>query len=79
MEFSRQEYWSEFSFPTPGDLPYPVIKYTSLMPPTLLLVPPGKPECKQDKISYTTLKQCLALRFKGKNFFFFSIPLQNLN
>ena len=21
MEFSRQEYWNELSFPTPGDLP----------------------------------------------------------
>ena len=21
MEFSRQEYWSEFPFPSPGDLP----------------------------------------------------------
>ena len=23
MEFSRQEYWSELPFPTPGDLPDP--------------------------------------------------------
>ena len=22
MEFSRQEYWSQLPFPTPGDLPY---------------------------------------------------------
>ena len=79
MEFSRQEYWSELSFPPPGDLPYPVIKCTPLMPPALLSVPPGKPECKQDKISYTTLKQCLALRFKEKNFFFSLFLLQNLN
>ena len=26
MEFSRQEYWSELPFPTPGDLPDPGIK-----------------------------------------------------
>ena len=26
MEFSRQEYWSELSFPSPGDLPDPGIK-----------------------------------------------------
>ena len=26
MEFSRQEYWSGFPFPTPGDLLYPGIK-----------------------------------------------------
>ena len=26
MEFSRQEYWSELPFPTPGDRPDPGIK-----------------------------------------------------
>ena len=26
MEFSRQEYWSGFPFPSPGDLPNAVIK-----------------------------------------------------
>ena len=26
MEFSRQEYWSGFPFPSPGDLPNPGIK-----------------------------------------------------
>ena len=26
MGFSKQEYWSEFPFPTPGDLPDPGIK-----------------------------------------------------
>ena len=26
MEFSRQEYWSGLSFPTPGDLPDPGIE-----------------------------------------------------
>ena len=30
MEFSRQEYWSGMSFPTPGGLPYPGIKPMSL-------------------------------------------------
>ena len=29
---SRQEYWSRLSFPSPGDLPDPVIKFGS---PTL--------------------------------------------
>ena len=28
-EFSRQEYWSGFPFPTPGDLPDPGIKVPS--------------------------------------------------
>ena len=30
MEFSRQEYWSGFPFPSPGDLPDPGIKLASL-------------------------------------------------
>ena len=29
MGFSRQEYWSGLSFPSPGDLPHPEIKSTS--------------------------------------------------
>ena len=29
MEFSRQEYWSELSFPSPADLPDPGIKWVS--------------------------------------------------
>ena len=35
MEFSRQEYWSELPFPTPGDLPDPGIQYVSLVSPAL--------------------------------------------
>ena len=35
MEFSKQEYWSGFPFPTPGDLPKPGIKPTSLASPAL--------------------------------------------
>ena len=35
MEFSRQEYWSGLPFPTPGNLPDPVIKPASLMSPAL--------------------------------------------
>ena len=42
IEFSRQEYWSELPFLTPGNLPDPGIKLTSLMsasagPDSLLL------------------------------------------
>ena len=33
MEFSRQEYWSRLPFPTPGYLPDPGIKSTSLVSP----------------------------------------------
>ena len=48
MEFSGQEYWSGFPFPTPGDLPDPGIGPAHLA--SLALVgrlcttePPGKP------------------------------------
>ena len=48
MEFSRQEYWSELSFPSPGDLPDPGIEPMSLASPALAgrfftVEPPGKP------------------------------------
>ena len=35
LEFSRQEYWSGVPFPSPGNLPNPVIKAMSLACPTL--------------------------------------------
>ena len=35
MEFSRQEYWSGLLLPTPGDLPDPGMKPTTLASPTL--------------------------------------------
>ena len=35
MGFSRQEYWSELSFPPPGDLPNPEIEPSSLESPAL--------------------------------------------
>ena len=48
MGFSRQEYWSELSFPIPGDIPNPGIEPTSPASPALAgwffsTVPPGKP------------------------------------
>ena len=47
MEFSRQEYWSGFPFPSPGDLPDPGIEPASLVSPALAggfftTAPPGK-------------------------------------
>ena len=46
MEFSRQEYWSGFPFPSPGDLPNLGIKPGSpaLQADFLLSEPPGKPQ-----------------------------------
>ena len=38
MGFSGQEYWSELSFPPPGDLPDPGIEPTSLASPALHLM-----------------------------------------
>ena len=35
MELSRQEYWSGLPFPTPRDLPDPVVKPMSLVFPAL--------------------------------------------
>ena len=48
MGFSRQDYWGGLPFPSPGDLPNPEIKPTSLLSPdgqadSLPLAPPGKP------------------------------------
>ena len=44
MEFSRQEYWSGLSFPSPGDLPIPGMKPGShaLQVDSLPLRQPGK-------------------------------------
>ena len=45
--FSRQEHWSGLPIPSPGDLPDPGIKPTSVSPALasgfFLLVPPGSP------------------------------------
>ena len=45
MEFSRQEYWSGFRFPSPGDRPDPGIETRSptLQADALPSEPPGKP------------------------------------
>ena len=47
MEFSRQEYWSGWPFPSPGDLPDLWIELVSatLQADSLLSEPPGKPKC----------------------------------
>ena len=45
MGFSRQEYWSGFPFPSPGDLLYPGIEPESpaLAGGFFTTEPPGKP------------------------------------
>ena len=46
MEFSRQEYWSGVTFPSPGDLPNSGIEpgYPTLQADALTSEPPGKPK-----------------------------------
>ena len=51
MRFSRQEYWSQLPFPSPGDLPNPGTEPMSLMSlhwqaGSLPLAPPGKPKVR---------------------------------
>ena len=48
MGFPRQEYWSGFPYPPPGDLPDPGIELASPVAPALVgrfftTAPPGKP------------------------------------
>ena len=45
MEFSRQEFWSELPFSTPGDFPHPGIEPVSpaLADRFFTTEPPGKP------------------------------------
>ena len=54
MEFSRQEYWNGFPFPSPGDLPNPGIEPRSptLQADALLSELPGKPPKSGKGYSY---------------------------
>ena len=60
MEFSRQEYWSELPFPSPGDRPNPGIKPRSptLQADTLPSVPLGKSPSRgrEDELGWKQLK-----------------------
>ena len=46
MKFSRPEYWSEYPFPSPGDLPNTGIepRYSTLQADSLPAEPQGKPK-----------------------------------
>ena len=56
MVFSRQEYWSGFPFPSPGDLPNPGIKPGSpaLQADALPSEPPRKPKTKSRDLPKTS-------------------------
>ena len=45
MEFSRPEYWSGYTFPSPGDLPNPGMepRFPALQADSLPAEPSGKP------------------------------------
>ena len=73
MEFSRQGYWSGLPFPSPGDLPNPVVEPGSpalqadALPSELLLdyvipIPEGS-------ILFITFMLLLTLQFLPKAFF----------
>jgi len=51
MEFSGQEYWSGFPFPSPGDLPDPGMEHRSLalQANALQSEPPGKLNVNKSK------------------------------
>ena len=80
--FSRQEYWSGLSFPSPGDLPDPGIKPTSpaLAGRFFTTEPPRKPKIylgaprSLQGISLLNLKRVSAGCCVSENFFPFSTP-----
>ena len=61
MEFSRQEYWGELPFPSPGDLPNPVDEPRSpaLQADSSQSEPSGKPLFDQKKVSHLVMSDCL--------------------
>ena len=77
MEFSRQEYWSGFSFPSPGNLPDPGIKPWSpaLQADSLQSEPPGKPKINYiaDKVLNGYLDQKWVYQFQKSSLFFIAI------
>ena len=62
MEFLRQEYWSGWLFPSPGDLPDPGIEPRSpaLQAASLPSDPPGKPVLSK-VTSYSVEEYCAIL------------------
>ena len=59
--FSKQEYWSEQLFPSPGDLPNPGIEPSSptLQADSLPSEPPGKPQWSPLAIRFNQSQQFL--------------------
>ena len=66
MGFSRQEYWSGLSSPSPGDLPNPGIKLssTTLQANSLLSESPGNPNMIITQIIFLTCLEVVTCLFK---------------
>ena len=58
LEFSRQEYWSGYPFPSPGDHPNSGIEPGSpaLQADSLPSEPPGKPTIEETQIIFFKIK-----------------------
>ena len=74
MGFPRQEYWSGLPFPSPGDLPDPGIKPTSLGPPALAggfftIEPAGENHMYILSIYMGSLYLCVYIYLKGNHTF----------
>ena len=80
MEFSRQEYWSGWPFPSPGDLPNPGIKPRScaLQAGSLPSEPPGKP-LNKNKMMNWEIQICSLRREAGLSFYRVFNKLTHLN
>ena len=63
VEFSRQEYWSGWPLPSPGDLPDPGIEPASPMLPSGFFTTeaPGKPINRIARMWAKSLQSCLTL------------------
>ena len=75
MEFSRQEYWSQLPFPTPGDLPNPGIEPLSpaLAGGFFTVVSPGKPKLTVDYVN-TIISQYSSLMCHHNEFYHRHLP-----
>ena len=73
MEFSRQEYWSGYPFPSPGDLPNSGIEPRSpaLQVDSLSSDPPRKPRCQGfSKLNYMSNYDQKEVLYRWKSFCF---------
>ena len=65
MELSRQEYRSEYPFPSSGDLPEPGVKprYPALQADSLPSERPGKPSCVSRQVLFSVVVHSFLLLF----------------